>query len=209
VLEVGSGAVGLACLYPFSFVGCDLRFDRRPQPKMRAVAGSATQLPFPDRSFPVVVCLDVFEHIQPRRRTAFLQELLRVARARVILAFPSGDAAHRTDARLASYWRLRRLPDPDWLLEHQQWPLPSAWELETQLDLLSLPYRRQDNSVWPLHLLVMVLDSTRLGPALARLVTRHPRPLLPLLQLLDHSRAPGGAPRPYRLVYWIDKKDAR
>jgi hypothetical protein len=209
VLEVGSGAVGLACLYPHTFIGCDLDFGHPPHPLMQPVVGSATRLPFPDRSFPIVVCLDVLEHIPPSQRPAFLRELLRVARSRVILAFPSGDAAKSADRRLVSFYRLCRLPEPNWLEEHQKWPLPSAEELEMQLGHLSLPYLRMGSSVWPLHLLVMILDSTPLGPRLAQLATRHPRLLLPLLQWLDRRSILANTRHFYRLVYYIDKEGSR
>jgi SAM-dependent methyltransferase len=206
VLEVGSGAVGLACLYPHTFIGCDLSFGYPPHPLMQPVVGSATRLPFPDGAFPIVVCLDVLEHIPPSQRPAFLRELLRVARARLILAFPSGDAAQSADRWLASFFRFCRLPEPPWLEEHQQWPLPSAEELEMQLGHLSLSYTRMGNSVWPVHLLVMILDSTPLGPRLARLVARHPRPLLPLLLWPDRSRMSHGTHHFYRLIYCINRE---
>jgi SAM-dependent methyltransferase len=205
VLEVGSGAVGLACLYPQPFVGCDVFFACPPHPLLQPVIGSATQLPFPDGSFSTIVCLDVFEHIPPSQRPAFLRELLRVARSRVILAFPCGDAARSADRRIANLYRFRRLPPPPWLQEHEQWPLPSAEDLETDLGRLSLPYTRIGNSVWPVHLLLMLLDGTPLGPRLARLVTRHPRSLLPLLLWSDKRRTSRGDQSFYRLVYCIDK----
>jgi len=206
VLEVGSGAVGLACLYPFPFIGCDLHFECPPHPLLQPVVGSATRLPFPDGSFPIVVCSDVIEHIPPSQRPGFLRELLRVARSKVILAFPSGDAAQSVDRWLAGLYRFCRLPPPAWLQEHERWPLPSAQELERQLGHLSLPYTRVGNSVWPVHLLVMLLDGTPLGPMLARLVAHHPRSLLPLLLWPDQNGTSRGARRFYRLVYCIDKK---
>jgi 2-polyprenyl-3-methyl-5-hydroxy-6-metoxy-1,4-benzoquinol methylase len=52
-----------------------------------AVAGSwLEQLPFPDRSFDNVVCAHVLEHVRELHRS--IQELLRVARKRVLIVVP-------------------------------------------------------------------------------------------------------------------------
>ena len=54
----------------------------------RFVVGSVVELPFPDRSFDVVGCFEVLEHLPgdlPRRA---LSELARVARQAVVLSVP-------------------------------------------------------------------------------------------------------------------------
>jgi SAM-dependent methyltransferase len=51
-----------------------------------AQKGSAENIPFPDRSFDSVVCLDVLEHCEDQNKA--LSEMMRVARKRIILSFP-------------------------------------------------------------------------------------------------------------------------
>jgi SAM-dependent methyltransferase len=73
--------------------GCDvsglaLEIAASANPKARFVAGSVIDLPFSDRSFDVVGCFEVLEHLPgdlPRRA---LSELARVARQGVVLSVP-------------------------------------------------------------------------------------------------------------------------
>jgi ubiquinone/menaquinone biosynthesis C-methylase UbiE len=73
--------------------GCDvsdvaLEIATDANPEGRFVVGSLTDLPFPDRSFDVVGCFEVLEHLPgdlPRRA---LSELARVARQGAVLSVP-------------------------------------------------------------------------------------------------------------------------
>mgnify|MGYP001155025254 CR=1 FL=1 len=53
--------------------------------------GDGLALPFADASFPVVVSVDALEHIPPRNRACFWNELLRVTQDYLILAAPFDD----------------------------------------------------------------------------------------------------------------------
>src|SRR3712207_2343590 len=76
-----------------SLTGCDvstsaLEVAAEANPEARFVAGSVVDMPFPDRSFDVVGCFEVLEHLPgdlPRRA---LSELARVARRAVVLSVP-------------------------------------------------------------------------------------------------------------------------
>jgi ubiquinone/menaquinone biosynthesis C-methylase UbiE len=76
-----------------ALTGCDvssmaLEIAASANPEARFVAGSVVDLPFPDRSFDVVGCFEVLEHLPgdlPRRA---LSELARVARRAVVLSVP-------------------------------------------------------------------------------------------------------------------------
>jgi SAM-dependent methyltransferase len=54
----------------------------------RFVTGSITDLPFPDRSFDVVGCFEVLEHLPDDLPRQALSELARVARQAVVLSVP-------------------------------------------------------------------------------------------------------------------------
>jgi ubiquinone/menaquinone biosynthesis C-methylase UbiE len=76
-----------------ALTGCDvsgvaLEIAASANPEARFVAGSVVDLPFADRSFDVVGCFEVLEHLPgdlPRRA---LSELARVARQAVVLSVP-------------------------------------------------------------------------------------------------------------------------
>ena len=89
LLDVGCGRGDLlhAIDVPFS-VGTDLarrgiRFVRRP-----AAVSSMLALPFPDRSFDVVLCAETLEHLDPADLTRAAAELRRVARKRLLVTVP-------------------------------------------------------------------------------------------------------------------------
>lgn len=74
-------------------VGCDvstaaLDVAARAIPQARFVSGSVVALPFPDRSFDVVGCFEVLEHLPGDLPRQALGELARVARRGVVLSVP-------------------------------------------------------------------------------------------------------------------------
>jgi len=112
-----------------ALTGCDvsgvaLEIAASANPEAQFVAGSVVDLPFADRSFDVVGCFEVLEHLPgdlPRRA---LTELARVARQAVVLSVP-----HEPMFSLANAARGRNLEvrprgsDPD----HKQFWSRSAF----------------------------------------------------------------------------------
>ena len=89
LLDVGCGRGDLlhAIDVPFS-VGTDLakrgiRFVRRP-----ATVSSMLSLPFPDRSFDVVLCAETLEHLDPTDLVRATTELRRIARKSLVVTVP-------------------------------------------------------------------------------------------------------------------------
>src|SRR5215213_7916172 len=73
--------------------GCDvsgvaLEIAANANPEARFVAGSIVDLPFADRSFDVVGCFEVLEHLPDDLPRRALSELARVARQAVVLSVP-------------------------------------------------------------------------------------------------------------------------
>lgn len=73
--------------------GCDvsegaLKISASANPEARFVVGSVVALPFPDRSFDVVGCFEVLEHLPGGMPRQALSELARVARRAVVLSVP-------------------------------------------------------------------------------------------------------------------------
>ena len=116
VLDVGCGSLGLRALEPdLDVTGVDvLAVPGYPGPFVRA--DPAEGLPFADRSFDLVYCSSVIEHVPRGRRAAFAAELRRVGRGWFVqtpaLSFPIEPhsllpGAHWIPARLRrAYWRL-------------------------------------------------------------------------------------------------------
>jgi hypothetical protein len=129
ILEVGSGAEGIARYLERSVVGVDRAFAGSVNPHLSPVCGSALSLPFTDRAFDDVLCVDTLEHIPRRERGRAVLELIRVARRRVIISGPAGGFAEWGDGAYADHLQQRRRPLPGWLEEHLRQGIPSLGDL--------------------------------------------------------------------------------
>lgn len=137
LLEVGAGHRGLGSVIETNFVGVDVGFSQPCERPMMPVQYSGGRLPFADGSFDTAVSLDVFEHVPPRQRDAFIAELVRVTARRVIIAFPCDEAGAHADAALATMVERLSMARPTWLKEHERYGLPESQRFEAQLNRLS------------------------------------------------------------------------
>jgi len=119
VLDVGCGTVSVA---PFcsgwSVTGLDTDLEDAPPTVARIVRGSVCCLPFQDRSWDAVTCVDVLEHLSPEMRVTALRELLRVAKRLLIVAHPAGENARKADEGFRAALVRTSRPVPQWLSEH-------------------------------------------------------------------------------------------
>ena len=98
LLDVGTGAADIAAAahaqaakqgVPLTVVGVDTSLPLAVEAARRldgAVAASALELPFADRSVDVVICSQLLHHFSDREIASVLRELHRVARVRVIIS---------------------------------------------------------------------------------------------------------------------------
>lgn len=100
VLEVGSGSLGIAPYLGHPVTGLDKSFQPPYFPLLNRVVGSGKKIPFPDKSFDVVIAVDVLEHVAPAARTKIISEMRRVAKRGVIVAVPVGEKATEQDRQL-------------------------------------------------------------------------------------------------------------
>lgn len=83
----------LAAMPGLALQGCDLSASalalaREANPGVNFVSGSVLDLPFPDKSFDVVGCFEVLEHLPDDLPRQALAEFARVARQGVVLSVP-------------------------------------------------------------------------------------------------------------------------
>ncbi len=135
VLEVGSGTKGLAEYYDGKILGIDNAFDRTAGPKLaniRHKVGLITKLPVKDNSYPVVVCLDTYEHMPQKDRRPGLEELLRVTKPEgiIIIGFPTGEWSAKLERIIEKQFKKNYQYDHPWLTEHREFGLPKVELLE-------------------------------------------------------------------------------
>ena len=127
LLDVGCGRFGLAAfLHGVSVVGTDTQAPEDAGRRFPFVRGSVTALPFRARSFPIVTCIDVLEHLTPEDRARAVEEIMRVADRAVLLACPHGATARHCDELYRRALEERGKNLPEWLIEHQRQAYPTG-----------------------------------------------------------------------------------
>jgi hypothetical protein len=173
ILEVGSGADGISAYLRRPVIGCEIRFPGPPGPLLVPVAGSATNLPFADRSVDVVLVMDTLEHIPPDLRARCLGEAMRVARARIVVGGPMGPGARGADEQLAAYYRACSIEVPDWLAEHLTERAPDVEDVAAPLRAAGWTVRSRGNENLRAHLMLMKLETKSLPYRVLGRVRRH------------------------------------
>src|SRR5262245_20153543 len=78
VLEVGSGSASVASYVRRRVIGLGPHLFEPVTEWLIPVKGSITKIPFPDNSFDIVLCVNVFEHLSKLDRQHALDQLIRV-----------------------------------------------------------------------------------------------------------------------------------
>lgn len=118
ILEVGSGGLGILPYLKRQITGVDLKFERPFHPLLKRIKASAINLPFDDNSYDVVLSVDMLEHLKNKDRSKAIDEMLRIARKKVLIAVPCGKSAYKQDILLDKYYQ-RHLEDSFHFLEEQ------------------------------------------------------------------------------------------
>jgi SAM-dependent methyltransferase len=131
VLDVGSGSSGLAAFLPGWWVaGLDLALEDASRTRLPFVRASAMALPFADRTWDAVTCIDVLEHVPLEQRARILGELVRVGRELLVVAFPCGPGARAADESMARAYRGAGQTAPAWVDEHLAQVVPTVEGVE-------------------------------------------------------------------------------
>ncbi len=144
----------------------------------------------PTAGFDVVVAADVLEHVLPADRSAFLAELLRLARRKVVFSFPCAGAD------LHEQFLLNLLPGHPWLAEHQEHGLPAVQEIEALLREQGLRFTRIPNHSLQNWAYSVLFDMIPVADDLRRAVN---------LFLQEHAFPLENSEPAYRFIYVIEK----
>ncbi len=126
ILEIGSGEFGLLPYLGkgYKITGVDTDFGNATQKNMEMVKLSGEKLPFPSKSFDAVVCVDTLEHVSEAARERMVDEMIRVSRSRIYLAYPSGKVARACDGILSRYYHFTHKQQSVYFNEHARFGLP-------------------------------------------------------------------------------------
>ena len=96
---------------------------------MENVLYDGKDLPFKDKAFDIVLCIDVLEHVPFEARTALIKEMLRVTNKMLICSAPFGTQEHIEGEKLL-YKKLRSMnKSVEFLKEHISRGLPTPEEV--------------------------------------------------------------------------------
>ena len=90
ILEIGSGSIGITRFYRGKVVGLDIESEKYNHPRLKFFKGSATNLPFKEKSFDVVISVDTLEHLTRKEQVRMVQEAYRVAGKYILFTYPVG-----------------------------------------------------------------------------------------------------------------------
>ena len=154
ILEVGSNTHQLlGRLLPNDSIDyLDLEIPEEMRGQINIIVGDATALTLPDKSYDVVVSLDVYEHIPQELREAFLMHTNRVASLLTIVGAPF-DSPHTVSAELNAldFWRKIFNTPYRWLVEHAENGLPNLEATEqkvTELGYYTYAMEHGDIDLW-------------------------------------------------------------
>ena len=134
LLDVGCGKFGIVTfLRGVPAIGIDRQAPAEIVEGVTFQLGDVTAIPFLDRSFPLVSCIDVLEHIPPDARDLAINELVRVASSAVLIACPHGKTAEECDKEFRNACESRARAIPAWVLEHEKHHYPVTTTVIAQI----------------------------------------------------------------------------
>jgi len=143
VLEVGSNGLGIVPYLKQRAVGLDIHFAPPFHPDLIAVRGSATAIPFADKSYDAVISLDMLEHIEPQQRKQVIYEMLRVAKSQVCIGVPCGTEAHQQDRELMHNYKIKHGTDFIYLAEQVSYGVPEKRDVLDYIQVASQSLKRR------------------------------------------------------------------
>lgn len=107
------------------------------------VVGDGTKLPFRDKVLDYVVSSDVLEHIPDYKRQAFIDEMIRVAKEKVVFTFSQVHSKNPRKSGINIFERtynFLKVPWPDWYNEHNKLHIPQLNEIKETISKQDCSY---------------------------------------------------------------------
>ena len=158
LLEVGSGDRGIAQYLKRPVTGLEPQFGQERDPWLVPVNGSIFEIPFGDRSFDTVLCIDVFEHLPREDRVRAMKELTRVAARQVLVSCPCDPFAMDAERQLAQTFQRSTGNVPQWLAEHLSNGLPGVGDMLAAIAQTGHPFTVEGNEGLMQHFGGIFLD---------------------------------------------------
>src|SRR5262249_541310 len=158
VFEVGSGSNSVAPYVRRRVVGLEPQSSGPLNEWLIPVNGSVLEIPFSDNSFDIVLCVDVFEHLSKSDRSRALNELVRVARNKVLISCPCGQVAEPGERPLLELFNQDGSDVPSWLQGHLENGLPTVGDMFTYLVNTGLEFEVLGNETMMQHYAGIILD---------------------------------------------------
>ena len=89
IMEIGSGKVGITSYLKQQVIGVDITFNDYPSlGYLKEHIYDGSTLEYQDNSYDYVISVDMLEHVPETKRKKIIEEMLRVTKKFMILAFP-------------------------------------------------------------------------------------------------------------------------
>lgn len=158
VLELGAGNPGIAPHLRRTVFGVAPKFQGPVSEWLKPVTGNVLDIPYPSASFDIVLCVDIFGRLSPSSRKRALEELIRVAKEKVILSCPCDLFAAEGEHSLAELFRETPLGVPDWLTAHLDPGLPDVGDIIELILATGLSFEIVGNEGLMQHYGAILLD---------------------------------------------------
>lgn len=143
MLEIGSGSLGITPYLNRKVTGIDLDFFGPQTDLLTKVRASAINIPFDNRSFDVVLMVDVIEHLPENDRKKALEEGFRIAKKLLVISVPEGKDAFLEDKIISDYYYHIYKKEFPFLQEHRKYKLPENKFVNDTIKELSVKYKRK------------------------------------------------------------------
>jgi len=130
ILEVGSGSLGITPYIKKKITGLDIKFEKINSRYLKKVKGTATDIPFKNSSFDIVINVDTLEHLNKKERYEAVKEMSRVSKDKIIIAVPCGKKSEILDRYVRDLTKNNFGKIDFYIEEHIQNGLPNSGELK-------------------------------------------------------------------------------
>jgi len=125
IMEIGSGKVGITSYLKQQVIGVDIAFNDYPSLSyLKEHIYDGSTLEYQDNSYDYVISVDMLEHVPETKRKKIIEEMLRVTKKFMILAFPCSNKSILYEKKLERIYIRSGQPLPKYLREHLQYGLP-------------------------------------------------------------------------------------